>query len=94
MKGDFDWSDSLQGIILGAYYYGYIITNINGGQLSDWIGSRLLCGMSILVSGILTLLTPITSYWNVYAMIFLRVLIGLFQVNYFIKSENIHSINN
>jgi MFS family permease len=70
----------LQGVVLGAYYYGYIFTNVNAGQLADWFGSRLLCGISILVSGALTLLTPIAAYWSVYAVIVLRVLIGLVQV--------------
>lgn len=72
----------MQGIILGAYFYGYIITNLNGGQLSEWIGSKWLCGVSILASGFLTLLTPIISYWNMYVLIVLRILVGLFQVKF------------
>ena len=57
-----------------------MITSINGSQLSELIGCRWICGISILVSGVLTLLTPIASYWNAYAIIFLRILIGISQV--------------
>lgn len=34
----FDWSESLQGTIIGANYYGYIITTAAGGQLAELLG--------------------------------------------------------
>ncbi len=36
----FDWSESLQGTIIGANYYGYIITTAAGGQLAELLGER------------------------------------------------------
>lgn len=36
----FDWSESLQGTIIGANYYGYILTTAVGGQLAELLGER------------------------------------------------------
>lgn len=33
--GEFEWSEELQGIILGAFFWGYVITHIPGGILSE-----------------------------------------------------------
>lgn len=70
----------MQGHILGSFYYGYIATNINGGQLAEWFGVRWLCGLVTLISAILTGLTPIFAYWSPIALILLRVATGLAQV--------------
>ncbi|CAG2177035.1 unnamed protein product, partial [Oppiella nova] len=77
--GEFTWSESMQGHILGSFYYGYIATNINGGQMADRFGVRYLCGFVTLSSAILTCLTPIVSFWSPIALIILRVITGLAQ---------------
>ncbi len=65
---------------MGAYYYGYIVTNPNAGQLTDWIGARWLIGSVILISGVLNLIIPLCAKWTVYAVIAVRILTGLVQV--------------
>ncbi|XP_054156517.1 sialin-like [Oppia nitens] len=79
IEGDFEWSESIQGVVLGAYYYGYIVTNCFGGQLADWMGARLLVGASLLSSGILTLIIPVCANWSVYSVIVVRIATGLAQ---------------
>lgn len=32
--GDFEWSTSKQGWILSAFFYGYVLTQVNGGAKS------------------------------------------------------------
>jgi len=71
----------LQGIVLGAYYYGYIVTNVNAGQLTDWIGARWLIGTAILISGVLNIIIPVCAQWSVYAVIAVRILSGLAGVS-------------
>jgi len=65
---------------LGSFYYGYIATNINAGQLADKFGVRYLCGFVTLSSAILTLLTPVVAFWSPIGLIVLRVITGLAQV--------------
>ena len=46
------WDKTLQGYILGAFYYGYICTQIVGGVLTDRFGGKfcLLTGVFVLSS--------------------------------------------
>jgi MFS family permease len=66
---------------LGAYYYGYIVTNLNAGQLTDWIGARWLIGTAILISGVLNIIIPQCAQWSVYSVIAVRILSGLVGVS-------------
>ncbi len=66
---------------MGAYYYGYIVTNVNAGQLTDWIGARWLIGTAILISGVLNIIIPVCAQWSVYAVIAVRILSGLAGVS-------------
>ncbi|XP_064652754.1 sialin-like isoform X2 [Lineus longissimus] len=75
--GDFNWSPSLQGTILGAFFYGYVVTQIPGGYLSGRFGGKYFFGLGVLTTGILTLLTPLAAKTNVYLFIVLRVLEGI-----------------
>ena len=60
--GPFNWDSKEQGIILGAFYYGYILTQIPGGMLSERIGGKWLFGGGLLVTSILTMFTPLAAY--------------------------------
>jgi hypothetical protein len=40
VKSDFDWDAEEQGIILGAFFYGYIVTQVPGTFLG---GSGFIC---------------------------------------------------
>lgn len=39
------------GLFATTYYIGYVLSNLFGGFLADWLGGRLIVGMSILLSG-------------------------------------------
>ena len=39
-----DWHESQQGIILGMFFYGYVLTQLPGGRLAEIIGEpTVLC---------------------------------------------------
>ncbi|KAK5637741.1 hypothetical protein RI129_000078 [Pyrocoelia pectoralis] len=86
----FPWSETIQGHILGAYYYGYILTNINGGQLADKFGPRWMCGIITLISSLLTLLTPLVAEMDEIMLILLRIGTGLCQA--FSPRRSTHSL--
>lgn len=68
-----------KGMVLGAFFYGYIITSIPGGRLAELYGTKIVFGCSILATGILTLFTPIAAKVNYIVLIVIRVLIGVAQ---------------
>ena len=47
---DFDWDSKIQGLILGSFFYGYIITQLPGGKnnydnYSNWNNSIISLGL-------------------------------------------------
>lgn len=77
--GEFLWSRKIQGFILGAYYYGFISTQIIGGWLSLKLGSIPVITTSMLFSGLLTILIPLLSKFNWVALFVCRFFIGVLQ---------------
>ena len=76
----FEWDEFQQGSILGAFFYGYMISQIPGGRIAELFGTKLVFGTAVLVNGILALLVPFCAniHW---IMLFLnRALQGLAQV--------------
>jgi len=67
-----------QGLILSSFFWGYILTHIPGGILSERFGGKYTLGLGILSTAIFTLLTPLVVQWRgAVGLIVLRVLMGL-----------------
>ncbi|KAJ8303345.1 hypothetical protein KUTeg_019741 [Tegillarca granosa] len=75
-NGEFDWDKSVQSSILSSFFYGYIITQIPGGWLADRFGGRRVIGYTMLISGLLTLITPWSARNFLPLLYVLRALIG------------------
>ena len=39
------WHESQQGIILGMFFYGYVLTQLPGGRLAEIVGGKWLFGV-------------------------------------------------
>jgi ACS family sodium-dependent inorganic phosphate cotransporter-like MFS transporter 5 len=74
---DFDWDPSIEGYVLGAFFYGYIFTQVIGGYLAEQFGAKWVFGGCVLITGILTLLTPLAAHTDYRLLIGLRVLMGM-----------------
>ncbi|CAF4919716.1 unnamed protein product [Rotaria sp. Silwood1] len=75
-KYEFDWNPSKAGLILGAFFYGYITTQVIGGNLAEKIGAKWIFGGGILISSILTLLTPLAARIHYKLLIVIRVIMA------------------
>ena len=65
-------------MILGSFYYGYVITHLPGGMLAERFGGKYSLGLGILSTALFTLLTPPAVKWGgANALIALRILMGL-----------------
>ncbi|CAD7089584.1 unnamed protein product [Hermetia illucens] len=74
----FDWSQQDQSLLLGAYFWGYMITSLMGGILAAVFGGRNLVAGCLILSGILTSFTPYLAIWNFWSVIVVRFILGLF----------------
>ena len=50
----FDWSPFTQGIVLAAFSYGYVTTQIIGGRLTEKFGIRKIYGGCLFMTGVIT----------------------------------------
>ena len=80
--GEFNWDGQTQGLILGSFFWGYMITPLPGGILARKFGGKNVFGLGVLLSALFSLLTPVAARLNVAALIVVRVLIGLAEVGY------------
>uniref|UniRef100_A0A224XBP6 Putative inorganic phosphate cotransporter n=1 Tax=Panstrongylus lignarius TaxID=156445 RepID=A0A224XBP6_9HEMI len=78
--GEFQWSESTQGLILSSFFWGYVITQVPGGILADKFGGKLILGIGLAVSSIGTIITPLVArLGGSPGFITVRVLMGLGQ---------------
>jgi len=82
-QGSFVWEKSIQGDVLGAFFYGYMSCQILAGYLASKYGGKLVIGLTGLGGAILTLLSPVAANTSVYAFIGIRVLLGFCQASTF-----------
>ena len=77
LRGEFDWDKRQQGLLLGSYYWSYTAAQIPSAWLAKRLGFRLVFGVCMLVSGLITALFPIMARASLSLAITARVLIGL-----------------
>ncbi len=59
--GDFDWDEFTRGLVLSAFGYGYVTTQIIGGRLAERLGVRAVYGRCLAACGVLTILSPVAA---------------------------------
>ena len=77
-KGELVWSESVQGLVLGSYFYGCTLTQMVGGRLAERWGGKWPTLIAVLVQIICSLLTPILTF-NFIAVCLCRFIMGLFS---------------
>lgn len=76
-EGEFVWDEATQGIVLGSFFYGYVLTQIPGGRLAEMFGGKYIYGFGVFITAIFTLLTPIAAKSSLPALVIVRILEGM-----------------
>ncbi|XP_063598728.1 putative inorganic phosphate cotransporter isoform X2 [Penaeus indicus] len=79
VEGEFAWDEETQGLILGAFFYGYTATNFLGGRLAEYLGGRLVFGLGSGLASLLALLSPLCARISTGLFVASRVLTGVSQ---------------
>ena len=77
MQEQFGWSESQVGLIFSSFYIGYMITMALGGYLADKFGGKLVLGWGVVIWSIFTIFTPLAAHNGLFALFFIRVLMGI-----------------
>lgn len=88
LKAEFAWDKKLQGLILGAFFWGYTVMQIPSGYLSDVFGPRLMISIGMFPVAILTIICPFLARGSPYLLLVGRVLIGCGEVGKFFSITN------
>ena len=78
-EGEFDWDKSTQGLVLGAFFWGYMVTQVPGGYLAAKFGGKHIFGWFMLVCAVATLFMPLAARTSYIFLIILRIVAGLGQ---------------
>uniref|UniRef100_A0A3B5KW72 Sialin n=1 Tax=Xiphophorus couchianus TaxID=32473 RepID=A0A3B5KW72_9TELE len=68
--------NSTQGWLLGAFFFGYLCTQIPGGYLAGHYGGKVFLGVGVFGTAVLTVLTPLAAGWGSRWLFALRALEG------------------
>jgi len=58
-----------------------MFTQLPGGWLATKFGGKYVFGVGVLVTSLLTLITPQMAYLNLWALVACRFVIGFFEVS-------------
>ncbi|XP_075032822.1 voltage-gated purine nucleotide uniporter SLC17A9 [Mixophyes fleayi] len=82
MSEHFGWDKRESGVILSSFFWGYCLTQVLGGHLSDKVGGEKILLLSALSWGFITAVTPLAAYVTKAPLLLislLRFLMGLLQ---------------
>ncbi|XP_065340932.1 sialin-like isoform X1 [Cloeon dipterum] len=77
--GEFEWDELTQGLILGAFFWGYLISQVPGGRIAEVYGPKMVFFVSIVTNGVLCFFLPLATRLHWSCLLVIRSLQGLFQ---------------
>nr|KAG5698155.1 hypothetical protein BaRGS_001750 [Batillaria attramentaria] len=76
-KGEFKWSKELQGFILGAFFWGYLVLQVPGGRVSERLGAKRVIAICMFPVAILNIISPWCARASPYLFMVVRIFVGL-----------------
>lgn len=79
--GEFDWDAQQQGLVLGAFFYGFIFTMLPGGYLAEKYSSKHVILISALGATLCSFLSPLSAKYGGYiGFMIIKIIQGVLQV--------------
>lgn len=76
----YDWSEELQGIILGVFFIPYVLIQLPSGLMAErWSGKFIVVGGSMITALILLLTPAVVSLLDAPGLILTQLLMGVAQ---------------
>eukprot|EP00276_Gloeochaete_wittrockiana_P004680 CAMPEP_0184660670 /NCGR_PEP_ID=MMETSP0308-20130426/34685_1 /TAXON_ID=38269 /ORGANISM="Gloeochaete witrockiana, Strain SAG 46.84" /LENGTH=517 /DNA_ID=CAMNT_0027101399 /DNA_START=246 /DNA_END=1799 /DNA_ORIENTATION=- len=77
MGQEYGWDKGTQGLALGAFFYGYVLTQVPGGWLSGKFGGKKVLAAGVSIWSLFTILTAEAARMGVAPLLACRILMGL-----------------
>ncbi|KAJ8268797.1 hypothetical protein COCON_G00114040 [Conger conger] len=75
----FDWDPETVGLIHGSFFWGYIVTQIPGGFISNKLAANRVFGAAIFLTSVLNMFIPSAARVHYGCVMFVRILQGLVE---------------
>jgi ACS family sodium-dependent inorganic phosphate cotransporter len=89
MQARFGWSETQKGLVLSAFFVGYITMMAASGALAQRLGGRLVLGAAVIWWSMWTFLTPPAAMVSLPALVLARILLGMGEAAVFPASINL-----
>ena len=83
MKDHFAWSQTQKGLVLAAFFVGYLLFMFVAGLLANRFGGKRVIGYSVLAWSIFTLLTPPAATLSIAVLVAARIGMGVGEAGMF-----------
>jgi MFS transporter, ACS family, solute carrier family 17 (sodium-dependent inorganic phosphate cotransporter), other len=77
MRAELHWSQTVKGLVLSAFFVGYLLLQIGSGALARRFGGKRVLGAAVAWWSAFTLLTPLAASLSVGALVLARIGLGL-----------------
>lgn len=57
----FHWSPKTQGMILGAYFYAYVVVTLPGGRTAEVVGAKWVITIGLVGAAVINFVTPLIA---------------------------------
>ncbi|RWR79433.1 putative anion transporter 3, chloroplastic isoform X1 [Cinnamomum micranthum f. kanehirae] len=71
------WSRSFSGVVQSSFLWGYLMSPIVGGALVDIYGGKVVMSWGVALWSVATFLTPWAAQTSIWALLAMRVLLGI-----------------
>ena len=89
MQQDLGWTETDKGIVLSAFFIGYLLLMAASGALANRYGGWLVLGLAVIWWSAWTALTPPAAMMSLGALVLARVALGLGEAAVFPASMNL-----
>ena len=83
MKEELGWSQTQKGLVLSAFFVGYMLFMLASGWLATRFGGKRVLGLSVLAWSVVTILTPLSAQVSLATLFAARVAIGVGEAGLF-----------
>ncbi|XP_067685666.1 uncharacterized transporter slc-17.2-like isoform X1 [Haliotis asinina] len=77
LSGGFEWSKQVQGLLLGAVFWGYMAFQFPSGWLAERFGAHRVILIFLLSASVTSICTPIAAHAHPYVLLAVRCVTGL-----------------
>ncbi|HUX72415.1 MAG TPA: ACS family MFS transporter [Steroidobacteraceae bacterium] len=88
MQRQFGWNETEKGLVLSAFFMGYILSMVATGALANKYGGKRVLGIAVLWWSLFTILTPPAALKSLPILVMTRIALGLGEAAVFPAAIN------